>query len=233
VSAAFPRLSDGGTIVCLAPGPSLTTEDVEYVRGKAPVIAINDAIRLAPWADALHSSDSIWWQKHYREMRRFQGLKFRVSPSLQKPNGRPSKHHCPNCRRRQAPNVACWCDGIITLWNGGHRGLSLEPGVVVTTDNSGGAAINLAVILGAKTVLLVGYDMGTDDKGRSHFHEKTATMTRSPYDKFRKLIATMVEPLKAAGITVINCSRRTALDAFPTQPLREALPEPMESERVA
>ena len=50
----MPRLSDGGTIVCLATGPSLTQADVDAVRGQADaVIAISDAVDLAPWADVL------------------------------------------------------------------------------------------------------------------------------------------------------------------------------------
>jgi hypothetical protein len=222
----IPRLCDGGTVVCLASGPSLTTEDVNYVRGKAIVLAINDAIRLAPWADALHSSDSIWWQKHYRQMRTFHGLKFRVNPSLFKPSEKvPPKTHCQGCKRRlERPDKPCWCEGIITLRNAGYRGLSLEPGTIVTTENSGGAAINIAVHLGAKQIVLLGYDMGPHN-GRKHFYDTEPKSVMSPYMKFRKLIATMVEPLNQAGVEVVNCSRRSALECFPMRPLREVILE--------
>ena len=41
-----PVLCAGGTVVCLATGPSLTKEDAEYCRDKADcVIAVNDADR--------------------------------------------------------------------------------------------------------------------------------------------------------------------------------------------
>ena len=49
--------------------------------------------------------------------------------------------------------------------NGGPRGLSLEPDTICTAYNSGGAAINLAVQLGAQQIVLLGYDMGPDEHG--------------------------------------------------------------------
>ena len=41
------------TIVCAASGPTLTAADLAYARRRAPVVAVNDAIRLAPWAPVL------------------------------------------------------------------------------------------------------------------------------------------------------------------------------------
>lgn len=218
-----PRLCDGGTAICVAPGPSLTAADVEFVRGKGTVIAINDAIRLAPWADVLYSSDKGWWLRHAKAMRSFPGLKVRVHNSLAKPAVRPMPgKHCQGCHLRTKGDGKCWCDGIVTLRNLGSRGLSLEPDALYTGDNSGTAAINLAVLLGAKRILLLGYDMDTY-KGRRHFYDTEAQSCSSPFFKFRKLTERLVEPLKAAGVDVINCSRRTALDCFPVVSLEQAL----------
>lgn len=58
----------------------------DYVRGKAKVIAVSNAYELAPWADALVSSDAAWW-KTYREALDFQGMKFGAMPDWQKPDG--------------------------------------------------------------------------------------------------------------------------------------------------
>ena len=166
----LPRLCEGGTAVCLASGPSLTVEDVEYVRGKATVIAINDTVRLAPWADVLYSSDKHWWLRHYKAMRAFPGLKVRVHNGLDKPAGKPTADkHCPGCRLRLGAS-GCWCAGIVTLNNAGSRGLSLRPDAICHGDNSGTAAINLSVLLGAKRIVLLGYDMETY-KGRRHFYD--------------------------------------------------------------
>lgn len=221
----IPRICTTGTVVCLASGPSLTADDVAYVRGKATVVAVNDAIRLAPWADVLVSVDQIWWARHYRAMRRFPGLKVRVNPSQQTMSRKPlGPKYCQRCQRRLTTMTSpCWCEGIVTCFNGGYTGVSFEPDTIVTTENSGGSAINVAVHLGAKLIVLLGYDMGTDKLGRRHFYDTEAVTVNSPFHKFRRLIGTMVQPLRDAGIEVVNCSRRTALEAFPCRPLREVL----------
>lgn len=212
-------------MVCLASGPSLTQDDVDYVKGKATVIAVNDAIRLAPWADVVCSIDQMWWGNHYQAMRSFSGLKVRTHPSLhQVPQKPPSKRYCQGCYRALPLSGACWCEGIVTFRNGGRDGLSLQPDTICTGENSGTAAINVAVHLGARRVLLLGYDMGPDGRGRRHFFDTCATTITSPFVQFRKHTATMAEGLKAAGIAVFNCSRVSALDCFPRLPLREALP---------
>lgn len=60
----------------IASGPSLTPAQVEQVRG-LKVVAVSDAYRLAPWADAMCSQDWAWWNHHNPE---FAGRKFRGCP---------------------------------------------------------------------------------------------------------------------------------------------------------
>jgi hypothetical protein len=67
--------------VILASGPSLTDEDIEYVRkakedGKTIVLAVSDVGLLkAPWADALCSHDSNWWMANPDALN-FKGRRF-------------------------------------------------------------------------------------------------------------------------------------------------------------
>jgi len=219
----LPQLAVGGTVVCIASGPSLKAEDVDYVKGKATVIAINDAVRLAPWADVVYSSDKRWMMANCKKLQSHPGIKVRVHAKHDIPTSRPvDGRHCPDCRLRLPTGRPCWCAGIVTLKNAGYTGLSLDPEAIVAPDNSGSSAINVAVHLGAKRILLLGYDMGPHN-GRRHFFDTEPQSCQSDFYKFRKLTATMVEPLKAAGIEVLNCSWRTALDCFPQMPLREAL----------
>lgn len=63
------------TWVVVGSGPSLTQDDVNYVRGKAHVIVCNTAWRLAPWADVLVGCDPAWWDAH-PEAQAFAGEKF-------------------------------------------------------------------------------------------------------------------------------------------------------------
>lgn len=184
----------------MATGPSLVAEDVDWCRGKAPVIAVNDAYRLAPWADVLYACDARWWEAHGGVMD-FQGDKYGLEHQA---------HH--------------W--GVTVLKQTGRRGIETNPAAVCTGGNSTYQALNVAVHLGARRVLLLGCDMAHWPGGPSHFFGEHPRKLHKghAFEKWRDYFASAVEPLRALGITVVNCSRRTALECFPRQPLREALP---------
>lgn len=205
---SVPRLWPGATVVCLASGPSLTPEDVDYVRGKARVIAINDTVRLAPWADVLYSSDRYWWQ-HHGGVLSFTGPKFCVGSD-----------NAPDLEIRACPDVR-------VLRNTGLSGLEVDPSGLRTGKNSGYAAVNLAVHLGASRVILLGYDMGASPLGRRHFFGDHPRGLNNPtpdhFSWWIGLFDSIVEPLAAAGVSVVNCTRRTALSCFPLDDLRSAL----------
>lgn len=63
------------TFAVLATGPSMSQEIADALRGKIRAVAVADAYKLAPWADALVANDLRWWN-HYREALQFEGLKF-------------------------------------------------------------------------------------------------------------------------------------------------------------
>lgn len=192
-----PRLWPASTIVCLGGGPSLTAEDVEACRGRAQVIAINDAYRLAPWADVLYAADAKWWKWH-TGVPSFTGLKY----SLQ-------------------PTAAQW-PGVQVLQNTGERGLEVDPRGLRTGRNSGFQAMNLAVHLGARRIVLLGYDMQRAGR-QEHWFGDHPDRGHSPYGTFVPAFATLLEPLRALGVEVLNCSRVSALTCFLRSPLAEAL----------
>jgi hypothetical protein len=53
----------------------MSQELADYVRGRCKVVAVSDAYKLAPWADALVSNDRNWWDCH-KDARNFAGKKF-------------------------------------------------------------------------------------------------------------------------------------------------------------
>lgn len=59
----------------LATGQSMNQEMANFVRGKCNVVAVSDAYKLAPWADALVSNDAGWWRAHPDAMN-FAGQKY-------------------------------------------------------------------------------------------------------------------------------------------------------------
>lgn len=213
-TASVPRLWPGETVVCIASGPSLTLDDVNYVRGRAKVIVVNTSVNLAPWADVLYACDDRWWkwayrfQKQYPGVHQFTGLKFAIT-----------------AQSARFP-------GVKVIGRSGIDGLSMDPRSLRTGSNSGYQAINLAVLMGATRIVLLGYDMQTGHHGRQHWHPDHPMKMVSPYSSFRRYYETLVEPLKAAGVDVINCSRDTALKCFPRQALQDVFP-PLAAQEVA
>lgn len=183
------------TVAVIGTGPSLTQADVDLLQGRVDgVIAVNDAYKLCPWATALYCGDRKWWMWH-RGVPSFQGLKFTIS---------------------KVPYL-----DVVVLKRGPETGLASARDTLALGRNSGYQAINLAVHLGATRILLLGLDMC--DGKTPHFFGNHPDRSRPPFKLCLERFATMPGPLAAAGVTVLNCSRRTALRAFPLVTLEAAL----------
>lgn len=189
------------TVVCIASGPSLTQGDVDFVRGKARVIVVNNTYQLAPWADALWATDSKWW-RHHADAANFSGLKFAIKvPGLQYPAD------------------------VHVLKNTGIEGLELQAHGVRNGKNGGQCAINVAVHLGASRIVLLGYDCQLGPKGEEHWHGRhpQGLRTGMPIKTWRQSYQSLVQPLRDLKIDVVNCTRRTALTCFRRASLDEVL----------
>ncbi|MCH8999187.1 MAG: hypothetical protein IID48_13140 [Proteobacteria bacterium] len=201
---SVPRLWPGSTIACLGGGPSLSRHQVDRLRGRARVIAVNDAYKLAPWAEVLYACDWRWWLKH-GGVPDFAGLKVTLSNSRGHLDAYPD---------------------IEIVENTGTEGLERDPRGLRTGRNGGYQAINLAVHLGAKRVLLLGYDMKADARGRTHwFGDHADWPTRAGVFSGVMLpqFAKLAGELEALGVAVVNCTLDSALDVFAKVPLEQAL----------
>lgn len=199
---SVPRDWAGQTCVILATGPSLTQEDVDYCRGRARVIAINNAVFIALWADAMYATDAQFWAWH-RGVPEFTGPKWSLEHSKWN-----------NDRARYT--------AVQRLRSTGADGLERNATGLRNGSNSGFAAINLAFHYGVKRILLLGYDM-QPAKDKSHFFGEHVNKSKSPYDKFRRKFPTLVKPLAKSGVRVVNCTRKSVLTAFPMGDLHEEL----------
>lgn len=195
--ATVPELWPGRTVVIAASGPSLCAEDVACCRGAVPVIAVKDAIRLAPDAEILYGCDAAFWARA-GGYPGFRGLKFSIDPNA-------------------APH------GVHILKYTGVDGLERDRAAVRHGHNSTYQALHVAIHAGARCVLLLGADMGHGVHGPKYFYGDRIGQVRSPFALFLASFATLVEPLAAAGIEVLNCSRASALTCFPRVPLVDAL----------
>lgn len=198
---AVPRLWPGETFAILAGGPSLTLADVDACRAAGcRTIAIKDAIRLAPWTEAWYGCDAKYWRHYGDSVPEFTGLRYTLEA-----------------------DAAQWAT---VLRNTGQTGLETDSSGLRTGKNSGFQAVNLAVHLGARRILLLGYDMQQVD-GRNYWFAEPRPASYSwvqpPYRDFRECFETIVEPLRAEGITVINCTPDSALTCFTMMSLAQAL----------
>lgn len=197
-----PELWPGSTVVCIGSGPSLTQADVDACQGRARVIAIKDVVRMAPWADALYGAGDdnggrTWWHRHGPSLT-FTGLRYCLDPAAK-----------------------AWAS---VLTQGPEQGLTDDRGALALGGHSGYQAINLAVHLGAKKVVLLGYDMQATNGQQHYFGEhEHRTDHRLPFNLFAFHFPSIVPALEARGVTVVNASRQTALDLFPRMTIDEAL----------
>ena len=190
-----PRLWPGETVVCIGGGPSLTQADVEYCRDRARVIAVNDAYKLAPWADVFYFCDLMWFHWHKEAFTKLGGLKVTLE------NNQLHGH------------------GLKCIRNRGQTGLWLDPPDGVATGcNSGYQVINLAVLFGARRILLLGYDMKADASGKTHWFGDHAQRPSNAENYARYMLPhfpKLHEECLKAGVNVINCTRETAIECFP------------------
>lgn len=193
------------TFVCLASGPSLSREDVERCReSPTTVICVNDTYRWAPWADYLYAADAGWWDWHIKQVREtFCGQLYTI------PNAAVDRYGLN------------WIQDAVDADGVSPPGLGREQ--IHHGSNSGYQAVNLAYILGADRILLLGYDMKPAPDGTTHFFGDHPPELRrnSPYGQFFEAFET-IDP-DTYGVEIINCSRDTALTCFPRLPIADAL----------
>ena len=181
------------TIVCIASGPSLSMADVLQCRQR-PAIAINSSVIAAPGADWLLGGDLKWWRW------------FHKTPLAAGFGGHRVTAH------RKAFDAY---PEVTFLRPTGVEGYDPTPGCVRTGMNSGYVAIHFAAHLGATRILLLGYDMHADATGKHHWHAEHPDGSHPQYWRAVRHFETLVEPLQARGIEVLNCTPGSAVTAFP------------------
>lgn len=205
--ATVPRLlPNGGTVLVMGSGPSLNQAAVDLARPYVDaVIAVNDSYKLAPDATVLYAADSKWWGWH--------------KGCVEAHTVGSVKYPAFTGRIKYAMAKTPWYPEVQVLRRGPPTGLSLDPATVALGHNGVYQSINVAVHLGATRVVLLGVDM----QG-GHFFGHHPDQSGPPFSLCLQRFATLVDPLKAAGVEVVNCSPKSALKVFPQASLMETLP---------
>ena len=137
--------------------------------------------------------DVKWFQSFERELAHYKGTVFTNSLQLQ---------------RTRVP----W------LWTMPRRFHGLYDTALGWNTNTGAVAINLALLLGAKQIFLLGFDMHLSKDGKSNWHvNRLNKPDKEIYSKFLKGFEQLSIDLKKKfpNVDVINVTDNSALDLFP------------------
>lgn len=225
------RAWSGETVVILGGGPSLSRDYLDQVSaahgtGRVRCIAVNDLYLLAPWADVHYAADSQWHAWHT------QGIeKPKLSLSAAEVCERWAAFAGQKCSI-QVSGTGITDERVHILRNAHHpdrhSGLSSDPRVLVTGWHSGFQALNLAILAGAETVILCGYD-GREPSMEHAAHglcgEHPRPTPPQVYELYRKAYSAAEHLIEQAGVRVLNASPGSAINSFPHVTLADALVE--------
>lgn len=137
--------------------------------------------------------DPLWFQSFKRELVRYKGIVFTNSSQLQKTN-------------------------LPWLWTMPRKFYGLYKDALGWNSNTGAVAVNLALLLGAKRIFLLGFDMHLSKDGKSNWHQNRIDKPNERiYSKFlegfKKLAIDLKE--KFPDVEVINITDDSSLNLFP------------------
>ena len=201
--------------IVAAPGPSLTADVVRkcrmarWLRGWR-IIAVQDAYKLMPFADAMYGCDVKWWSLH-KNCAGFTGEKW-------------STHEDDRDRDQDKLSIADEY-GLRCVRGMDGDEFSFDPEVIRYVSNSGAQAIGLALLKGCRRIVLVGFDMRSVDGKQHFFGDHPAPMhNRTDYEvfipHFERAAATLPDEVR-----IVNATPDSALRCWPMMDLEAALAE--------
>jgi hypothetical protein len=192
-----PRLWEGEKAFIMGGGPSVADQNTDLLKDRHRVIVINSSYQRAPWADYLVWCDVRWWIERREEvMRMFTGEVVTNWPS--------QDNACKVLKKIKPP-------------------LSLDPGILAMEHTSTVAAINLAVHLGVKEIVLLGVDQCFDGDKTHHHVPHRWPIGKRAYDLQTSDFMKIAPQLTQWGISVVNASPRSTLKCWPYKPFEETL----------
>lgn len=205
-----PIFKDSECVYIVGGGPSLKGFDFERLRNKE-VVAINKSYEVCPFAKLLWWTDDRFGRIHYEALT--------SHPAPWKAAGRTK------VVRFEYPKNAQFHFYRFT----GLQGFEDKPWGLRHGNNGGYASLHLAVKLGAKNVILLGYDMKHEANGQTHWHggHVDERGTKIPHRE-KSMITNMVpyfgslkEELDKRGVQVVNACPDSNITIWPKISLDE------------
>ncbi len=193
------------TVVCIASGPSLTRADVALCeQAGLPLLGINNAYQITNKLTYHYACDTKFWRAHWDHL-----------------------HPGPARFSLKGNNKDQGYPGVKQMQRGQREQLSHKWPILGTGGNSGFQAINLAYLLGYKTIILLGYDM-QERNGQAHWHpdhsfKGSTNPAQGTFRNWIRIYNKVAPELASVGVNVLNATRQTALECFQKVTLEDVL----------
>lgn len=197
----IPKIWQDETVYIVAGGASLKDFDFTRLNGKK-VIAINKAYKYVSQPDVLYWTDGRFYTWYKDEIDVLKCLKFTV-----------------------ATNNRSYTEDVTVIKNVNIESLDFNSSEgIYSSNNSGFAAIVLAIKLGAKKIYLLGYDM-SHTGGKSHFHGGYPNLEVSRENIYRSMLQHFNNYHKKLEqhAAIYNTNPKSNLKVFPMEDLNRAL----------
>lgn len=195
-------------MACIGTGPSLTLEQIEVARQKGCLLfGCNRVFEIAPDLAVFYAVNEAFWGHYWQELEKHPAEKWTTNEDAARTYG------------------VNWID------ERNERGLSADPSYVHHGHGSGFTLVNLAYLMGAERIVLLGYDLkyakDYDGKARQvgstprhFFGEYPSSMQHWPSVMVRGgvhvQLVDLYRSVKDQGLVeVINCTPGSAIDCFP------------------
>lgn len=198
---AAPRIWPASTVFIIGGGPSLFGFDWSLIENRQ-CIAVNGGHALG-WPPFCYFSDVDWYENSIRErgLVDYGGMLVTIHTHFQ---DIPGVH----CMRRGPP------------------GLNPNPDTLAWNLNSGATAINLAYHLGAKRVVLIGFDMKPREEAngtRHNWYFNYRLPKGGQYNLFLKQFPMIARDAEKLGLEIVNATPGSAVTSFPMVKLEDEL----------
>jgi len=193
------RWYSGMDVVVLGGGPSLRNFHWKRLVG-LPVVGCNDAYRLGTSVvNVCVFGDLPWWNVHRESLLQFSNPIVTNQPALHTQSDLP----------------------ILTMK---REGYGLHTNALGWNMSTGATGINLTLVLGARRVLLLGFDCKKGTKGQTNWHlDNINKPNESSYKRFINGFHRVAEALPKVfpKREIINLGPDSVLDVFPKGDLDE------------
>jgi hypothetical protein len=198
----FKSIVENQTIFVLGGGPSVKSLDLSLLKDRH-VIAINASAYDVVEPTALYWADDYWAEENANML-----------------ESHPCKYKF-SSRRYGKAEFGKYGEFILRLVGGNGYASNPEQ---IKGNNSGAHVINFCINMGAKRIILLGFDMKYVNN-KSHYHDRYTKPVI--YDTYKEVFIPSINALYAAtasmNLDIINCSMDSELHCYKKVPFEEVI----------